>query len=932
MLIPLLLFCALPGILPAAGPPLPPTLPETLLAAPVNLTWAANHAGLFRSRGIHGFVAHGLAGEIPADPAVAPLRLMDAALRREVRAAVARLKEAGIPHHFLRIALHPEEAWFSDPEAASAALRYFQAAGAFCRETGLAGLALDTQSQSPIHHPRWDGYPLEERGAARVRAGARRFGSQSLRAFIREYPEADILIIADDLEAAGPLWFEYFAGLVEAPGAAETVRLHVVPRASARRSAPEDLRRTRGEFQTWLDDRLPPEVARHWRATGGLAHAVAPLGYAGETPVAYLPPAAAHTQFAAALLLSDRFVWVDAPEGGWWPVPEEDAVRYAHLLQDGPAAVGAVRPLHPLWARYTFESPLRELTRVGAWPDAPGGIDVLSGARGAAALFWEGLTAPLRVPNRFATVLVTDLAEGTREELFPREGGITVPAGRGPLLIDGLPHGDWTVPAGLWIAAESMPDTGQRGMRLRYGWRNATGQPMAGALGLEVPPRYGAGAALEAFELAPGGAVSQPGQVLGRLLLDEPLALRVTLTLPGDRVLGREMAFPVGPAARWSAALDGSAALGPPTVYTNAAGRTRVLAGSAGGDVRVLEADGTPVWTWRGRSPLAAAPTPMLLTTGRPGVLAVDQRGRARLHEEETGALVWERSLPGAPEPGGMLADDIFLANFDGALIAPAGGALHCLLPSGAVFWTREIPGRLRLARFTPARAGGAVPDYAGKTGVGQRIFIAQADGDAGALIRMDPMGHLQWRRAVPTAPSTAPLVAPLDEEEDFSVAVGLADGSVRRWHANHGMPMGDWTPPTPAPVAALAAVAWPAVSGLALLVAGPAGVWILDGDLETVGHLPVPGALDVSPWRLDGEDLLVVTDTTGRAHAYAMDGGFRWRAELGAATPLVALGLDEAGRSGAVFGTLTGVLRAVDLGSARRSAPPAAAASVAVE
>lgn len=991
MLFPLLLCCALPGVLPAAGPPLPPALPETVLAAPVNLTWAANHAADFRRRGFSGFVVHGVAGDLPADAARAADRLAHDGLRREIRAAANRLRDAGLPNNFLALALAPDEAWFADPNLADAAVARFAAAGAFCKAAGLAGIAFDTHTDSPIHHPRWDGYPLDPRGAARVREGARRLASRALRAFIREMPEADILVVVDDLEAAGPLWFAFFAGLIEAPGAADTVRLHVVPRAAARRAEPRAIARARGEIQVWIDDRLPPETARRWRDTGRVALAVAPLGYAGDAPVAWLPTDLARIQHAAALLASDRFVWVDAPRGGWWSVPPEDAVRYAHLLQDGPAAVGAVLPLHPLWARYDCASPLAGLDRVGPWPDAPGAIDVLAGPRGAAALFWDGIDAPLALPNRFASALVTDLATSETVELFPSGGRIEVPASGTPTLIDGLPHGDWTVPAALWIAPDALPDTAARGVRLRYGWRNATGQPIAGALGLETPPRYGAGAALQALNLAPGEGADHAGHVIGRLRLDDPVELRVSLTLPADRIVGREIALPVAPATRWSVAMDGPMALGAPVPYIDAAGRPRVAAGSAGGDLRVVDADGAPVWIRQGRDPLAAPPAVLLRGPALPAILAADTRGRLRLHHEPDGATLWERTLPAPPAPGGIVTGDLFGTPYDGVLVATTDGRLHCLLPNGETFWIRDLPGPAWIARFDPARIGGTVPDHAAERAVGQRLYMAVAAGADSALVRMDPMGNPQWRRPLPAPPSAPPLVYPIPagipfataaashtaadarppepsgagtepddaqdslpkkptqnnkninkktqgdveivrmmtNEDEFAIAIGLADGTVLRWHAHHGMPLGRWSPPDPAPIAELRAAPWEGVDGLALIVAGPGGVWILDGALEPIRHYPVPGAMATLPCRVGGEDLLLIADATGTLHAHAVDGPARWRADLGLATPLAAWPAPVAARQsdprGLVFGTSTGLVRAIDLGAPRRTAPPAA-------
>jgi hypothetical protein len=422
--------------------------------------------------------------------------------------------------------------------------------------------------------------------------------------------------------------------------------------------------------------------------------------------------------------------------------------------------VGAVHTLHPLWARYSFLSPLQDHTRVGPWPEGQGAIDVLAGPRGAAALFWNGLDRPLSIPSRFASALVTNLRTGDRTELFPVEGKIAVPPNSAPVLLDGLPHADWTLPAGLWVAPEHRPHSGDRGVRLGYGWRNASIQPLAGALALETPPQLGAGAAIHAIDVPPDGEVRHAGQVLGRLSPEEPVALRVTLTLPGDRLVGRELSIPIDPAPAWRWPMDGSPALGPLCHYTNAVGHDRILAGSAGGDVAVFEADGRAVWHLRLRDPLAVAPVPVLLGPARPGFFIVDQRGRARLFDEQ-GRLHWERALPAPPAPGGVLAGDFFLASFDGVLVAPADASLHCLLPNGDRLWTAPLQGPLRLARFDPARAGGAVPAYAGNVAIGQRIFAVRDGGAARTCTASIPWATCFGGAPFPARPAPSPSSFP---------------------------------------------------------------------------------------------------------------------------------------------------------------------------
>lgn len=904
------------ALLPETGPPPPPAMPGTILAAPINATWAANQALQWHRRGFSGFVFEGIADSLPATPS-ATVPFSDPLLEREIRAAVSRLKDAGIKQNFLHCFLTPEDTWFASGESLERAVQFFGAAGAFCKKTGLRGMALDTKPDSMIFDLRWDGYALDPIAQERVRAGAQSFGRRILRAFIRECPEADIFIPVDDLSQVGRLWFDLMQGFAEAPGAADSVRLHLVLRGVAQQDGPNALRRAHDTFRGIFADRLSGDAAAWWRDTGHVSMALEPLGYTGDVPVATVEPGDFRVLHAAAQLLSDQFVWINAPEGGWWSVDPDDPLRSAPLKQQGAARVANVRPLTALWADYNVNSPLSGQRRVGPWPDGAGAIDVLAGPRGAAAIFWAGLEAPLDVPNRFNSVVLTQITTGNRTEYFPRDGKITLPATAGPLLLAGLPQADWTVPAGLW--AEPLPDPRQAGRALvRYGWRNLTGEPLNGELRLDPVPRLGAGGAFPVVDTQGDADLQRSTHLLGRLSPADPLDFRVNLVLEGGTVRGRAVHAPILPPERWRYQADGPLTVGAPVALAPAPGTgDGYLYASTAGDVGRLAGDGTPQWLRRFRETWRAGPTPVLLAPEQQGVLLSDDRGGLRCLDTQ-GALLWETKVAPAASPESLYAGDLFRAPYDGILLLGEDATLYCLTAAGRLLWHFPLTGTPYLGLYDPARAGQAIPPFAESTGVAQRIYVATADGADSRLCRLDAMGHVVWQHALPAPAASAPLVYPRNEDADFAVAVGLSDGTVIVWQANDGRQLALWNVHENLPVGSLLVASLGLGPALSLLACSPAGLTALGAGGERQWEIPIAGALSCTAGIRSGKPRFYVHDAAGHLTLAQPDGSVTWQCDLRAAGPPQLHTDPRTGVTTALIQTTTGLIRALEIESLR--------------
>jgi outer membrane protein assembly factor BamB len=315
----------------------------------------------------------------------------------------------------------------------------------------------------------------------------------------------------------------------------------------------------------------------------------------------------------------------------------------------------------------------------------------------------------------------------------------------------------------------------------------------------------------------------------------------------------------------------------------------------------------------------AAGPVPVILRDGQHGIVLVDHRGFLRCLDRE-GALLWEVQRGVPKDAAALHAGDLFRAPYDGILLLTEAGPLQCMMPDGRLLWEFPLTGRAYLGRYDPARAGRALPPFADVSGIGQRIFVATTDAAESKLCRLDAMGHLVWQRALPAPASSAPLVYPLPDEADFGVAVGLADGSVAVWHANHGKPLGQWPVAPGVAIADLMAAPLGTPPVLSLMACSALGLTAVNGDGTTRWHTPIGGALASALDLSKGVAQVYVHDAAGHLTLVQADGSVAWQSDLRATGAPLLRADTRTGHTHALVQTTTGLLRQLDLDEA----PPA--------
>jgi outer membrane protein assembly factor BamB len=855
--------------------PLPPEPPRVLFDGPVNATWAANHAAYWRDLGIDGFLFHGLIDTLDSLGEAETAAGDESPLTRELRVACQRLREAGLDRHFLYLSISPEDRWYTDRSLAREAITRFAKAGVLCRRAGLRGLAIDTNSASLIHDFRWDGYDLGATPAEEIRQGARDLARRALRAYIREHPEGEILIVTDRAAEAGPLFFDFFEGLLEGVGAADSLHLSLVPRESTFLSNPLALEASLERLSRTIGLRLSRSSADLWRHQGGYSLCLRPVELTGDGRSILSLPEDFRVQLAAAKAWSKGYCILEGPSGGWWRVSVEEAESYAESNQTG---AGAVRPMTPVLEDlgiYRAVSPLDALRRIGPLPFQDGMAFVFRDRSGAVVLPWAGLPEGFVLEGRTASVPVTDLRTGETRTFSPADGVVRVPLYGGPVLLGQLPVGEWAFAAGMWLSFDTPLSADARRVRAHFGCLNATDLPLEGRLEALPPEGYSMGRAAFPVKLAPGERAAFQRTVQGIFFAGESADFGLGLTLSGGGQIRRTFLFRVQPKTIWEAQRDG-ALPGPPALFDfNGDNRPELLVTGRRGEIACYDGvTGTLLWEHRFQTTFDLPPAAGYGIDGTPHAIAVDHRGLLRIFDArgdlvrevdletpcvENGLLVWP----------GILSDTIIAGRNDGRIQTytfsgnllgdyDLESPLRFLAPPAAIFVETE-----EAVLFPPPPV---------------TMIFAVTSGEPPAIIAIAEDGSQQWRHDLEVSPATPPVVIIPPGTGLSRVMLGLDDGTVAFYHAYTGEKEEAIDTGQKLPVTALAAGMLDTASGPQILVANAFGVSCYANDTSLLWQRPLPHPTALTVYEAEKGACVLVSSAAGALYNLDKHGEIHWR------------------------------------------------------
>ncbi len=731
---------------PLSGGVQPGAVPPVLLDAPLNLTWAANHTDHFLGLGFEGFLVHGVVEQLETGKTEDGSPTEGNALAKEIRLAQNRLADAGLGRNFLYMGFGPEGPWFSDREAFRCAIEQWRRAAAFCRETGLRGVALDTRPHSQHFDFRWDGYDLQRTPRERIRERARDLGRSGLRAFIREHPDTEILLLGEELEGVGPLWLAFFTGLVESVGAAETIPLHLALRLPGGEGArPLDGVSWFTRQERLVVQALPHPVRSLWQRQGHISMRLLPFSRDPAAGLLQCPVNTFRSRLCSAKTLSGGYVLIGAPSGGWWTLTPQEAGTYTASLQ------GLLAPSGPMPAlgEYHLNTPLDTLTRVGPYTanGTPG--YVFRSETGAAWLTWEAPAQSLVLEDRRAPIEDTGFPTLHKDTVPLKERRTAIPGTGAIRLIDGLPARDWSLPAALVLSFAQQPAEGLSRVSVRLSFRNPTALVLDGRIEAWPPGRWSMGAASFPIHLEPGETWSVERTVQGIFQPGRAGDFKVSLTLAGGGVITRAFGVEVLPESRTRFRVDGPV-LGPPDVADlDGDGMAEVVFCSRRGDLHCLSPGGALHWD---RHYGVRFDTPARVVRGGDGALAVltvDHRGTVRLVDHR-GRPLTDVRLGSPCIPSAVAVVSLPGADSDVLLAGLQDQRIVCMPVNGPPLWEHAVPAPVRYLT-----AVSSANDASQERQAGAAVVLG---GGEHTLFYIEATGQVPWQCSLGETASCPPL------------------------------------------------------------------------------------------------------------------------------------------------------------------------------
>ncbi|HEX71707.1 MAG TPA: hypothetical protein ENN65_00110, partial [Candidatus Hydrogenedentes bacterium] len=747
--------------------------------------------------------------------------------------------------------------------------------------------ALDTRSAGMLYDWQWDGYDLTSQSPETIRAAVRGFGRRAFRAFIEAHPETELIIIADDLLGAGPLWFDLFEGLVESVGAADAIPLHLLFRESCRQTRPETLRNIALRAHRLALLRLSASSRAIWRRQGAVGLGMAPLDYEGERPVAHYSWEAFRVQAHAVKTYSDGYAWVDAPLGGWWRVTVDEMTDYLGLYQGFPAGVVETLPLLPDFERYAPKTLLDGLVRVGEMPVTMfGGVAgmVFRDGERAAVLFWDGPEGG-EWQEDAQGMNVTDPITGVLHALDAGESGIAL-GFEGPALIRGAPADPLLLEAGLWMRLEEPFSAERSRTGLAFGFANRTDTAVSGSLELVPPTGYGIGAGTFRLRAEPGATVAFQRTVQGIFQSGDAPEFRLLLMTSDGKAFARRFQFQVAPALRWSALVDGVPAGPPALVRASPQSPWNIVTVDHSGEAVCRDATGESVWRRQFRGRFYAPPLMLRIPGGAPLIALIDHRGIVRFLDM-LGDPVHVVELGGPCSTGHAIAANLFEEAYDVLLVFRDDRRLACLsVDAERPIWEYAVGGNV-VGLYHASLAGDDAEiqtDYAWSA-VRSFAYVATTDPNP-AIICLDAAGGERWKTPLQHPPTGSPRIARIGEGR-WLLLVPASEGHLYCLEPLGGALRKTVSSGRSAALRDAIVVQESADVAPDFVFADETGVYRYSEEGEMRWRVPFSGARRLSTVTLSDEPAVIVTSDSGALWAVSLSGGVRWRDER-AAGPLL--------------------------------------------
>jgi len=707
-------------------------LPKTILSTTLAPEQIVTQASAWRELGIDGIAidAKHLGEDNPS-----------------IAETLSEFAAAGFARVFVRIQLPNQSAYLTPGSDRDMTLAMVRSLGEGIAHLGVAGIVVDANARSNSFDPFFTGYDRAATGLKSLETGATRFGRRLIQVIAETLPEAEILLVTDDVEETGQLWLPFIGGCVAGLDMADGMTVGVVTREARFTMIPSHVMEEMKSARRLIESAIAPAHRYAWRQRGGVNMALQPLARRGGHLTANAGTESFRRQFAAASLASSRYIIIEDPESLW-----NDAAG----------------------ADVSFVTPFESADRAGSW--AYGGADVFMVRTddGGGAFFYDGFGQTIALETA-QPITITTIATAETITHEPVDGVVALEPVGETVFVDGLPVKDSLIPAQLWLAVDGWP-SGPGRAPMRYGLSNQSRFRIQGNLNVLAEPPVSVSPNSAAIDLAPGESTEAAATWLNGHTAGERIQIPLMLATPTGDVFKKVFDLHTPPPMAFSYEHAGGVRARACVFDVDGDGTLDIVTASEAGQVICVSVDGDPLWARELDAPVTTGPTAGLRWDGSPYTAIADESGNVHSFDG-AGELLWRQSLPSVAGPGGIVP--AYLHPFPGTelVVALNDGTIASLHANGEPFW--------QISLGSPARY---VTPFDANRDSADELFVTGGIGDDG-IICLSGGGEVLWQAFV-VGGSSGPAACAWLPEGFAAAYVGTQDGRVEAFHAATGAPM----------------------------------------------------------------------------------------------------------------------------------------------
>ncbi len=340
--------------------------PKTILFATIPFEYLADTAETWKSNGISGAMLGGIMRNWDSDIWELPdgERIVGDSnpLFKRIHGMNETCLKHGMDSNFIKVAFYSHlPDWFDDA-GWKTLCDNFREGAIFARDSGCRGLAIDIEYIAEIYDLSWKSYLEPGYPKDRLRGQAAKRGAEIVASMLDVFPDMEILHLPEGMHFYGPLAADLFKGMLsetahrKAPGG-----IHILTEMSYNATDPVWLVKFTQYLNEMIEEFSPGDEYNYWKENCSVSLGLWPLGYYRQIydkdgkPLGWggkkekfgdkvigsyadksenYPVDDFRKQFAAAMMLSKRYIWIYCHGSVLWRLSEKEMGRYGGTESD----------------------------------------------------------------------------------------------------------------------------------------------------------------------------------------------------------------------------------------------------------------------------------------------------------------------------------------------------------------------------------------------------------------------------------------------------------------------------------------------------------------------------------------------------------------------------------------------------------------------